>query len=207
MILNNTSFVALLMILFSTVLSAESHNNGGVKEEFNNAIKHVEKKRYFEAFQIFSNLSKDGVPEAQYNLALLYSNGLGAPKNYKLSLYWSWQAHLNGHETAIDRITSTYDLINEDLRNTVAQLIIDELLLTAQDGNKAAPLKLGKTYLGLFVEAQNQPAYLWLSIAQAYGDENASDLLEQAAAQLTLEEVLAQQDEAHNIFNSIIKQN
>ena len=147
------------------------------------------------------------MPEAQYNLALLYSNGLGAPKNYKLSLYWSWQAHLNGHETAIDRITSTYDLINEDLRNTVAQLIIDELLLTAQDGNKAAPLKLGKTYLGLFVEAQNQPAYLWLSIAQAYGDENASDLLEQAAAQLTLEEVLAQQDEAHNIFNSIIKQN
>ena len=79
-------------------------------------------------------------------------------------------------------------------------LIIDELLVTAQAGNKAAPLKLGKTYLGLFVEAQNQPAYLWLSIAQAYGDENASDLLEQAAAQLTLEEVpLAQQDEAHNI--------
>ena len=45
------------------------------------------------------------------------------------------------------------------------------------------------------------------NVAQAYGDENASDLLEQAAAQLTLEDVLAQQDEAYNIFNSIIKQN
>ena len=47
MILKNISFVALLMILFSTVLSAESHDDGGVKEEFNNAIKHVEKKREF----------------------------------------------------------------------------------------------------------------------------------------------------------------
>ena len=26
------------------------------------------------------------MPEAQYNLALLYSNGLGAPKNYELAL-------------------------------------------------------------------------------------------------------------------------
>ena len=178
-----------------------------MKEEFNKAIKLIEKMRYFEAFQIFSDLSQNDIPEAQYNLALLYSNGLGAPKNYKLSLYWSWQAHLNGHETAIDRITATYDLINENLRNEVAQLIIDELLITAKNGDRAAPLKLGKTYLGLFVEAQNQPAYLWLSIAQAYGDKTASDLLEKAATQLTLEEVLAQQEEAHKTFQSILEDN
>ena len=130
-----------------------------MKEDFDKAIKHVEKMRYFDAFQIFSDLAEKSVQEAQYNLALLYSNGLGAPKNYKLALYWSWQAHLNDHETALERVTTTYDLINEDLRNTVAQLIIDELLVTAAAGDKASPLKLGKTYLGLFVEAQNQPAY------------------------------------------------
>ena len=190
----------LFVLLFSTFLFALSHQSSGVKEEFNRAIKHIEKMRYFEAFQIFSNLSQTGIPEAQYNLALLYSNGLGTPKNYKLSLYWSWQAHLNGHETAIERIKATYELINEDLRNHVAQLIIDELLINAQNGDKAAPLKLGKTYLDLFVEAQNQPAYLWLSIAQAYGDGTASDLLDKAATQLTLEEVLAQQEEARKYF-------
>ncbi len=194
----------LFVLLFSTFLFAVSHQSSGVKEEFNRAIKHIEKMRYFEAFQIFSNLSQTGIPEAQYNLALLYSNGLGTPKNYKLSLYWSWQAHLNGHETAIERIKATYELINEDLRNNVAQLIIDELLINAQNGDKAAPLKLGKTYLDLFVEAQNQPAYLWLSIAQAYGDGTASDLLEKAATQLTLEEVLAQQEEAHKMFQGIL---
>ncbi len=194
----------LFVLLFSTFLFAVSHQSSGVKEEFNKAIKHIEKMRYFEAFQIFSNLSQTGIPEAQYNLALLYSNGLGTPKNYKLSLYWSWQAHLNGHEVAIERIKATYELINEDLRNNVAQLIIDELLINAQNGDKAAPLKLGKTYLDLFVEAQNQPAYLWLSIAQAYGDGTASDLLEKAATQLTLEEVLAQQEEANKTYQDIL---
>ena len=105
------------------------------------------------------------------------------------------------------RVNATYDLINEDLRDKVAQLVIDELLESAQAGDKLSPLKLGKTYLGLFVEAKNQPAYLWLSISQAYGDAAASKLLDTAATQLTLEEVLAQQEAAQKTFEEIIKNN
>ena len=195
---------AIVLLFISTVLNAEKHQNNLVDQEFKTAIKHVEKKRFFEAFKIFSNLSEEGIPEAQYNLSLLYLNGLGTPKNFRLSLYWSWQAHLNYHETAIDRVNSIYDLINEKLRDSVAQTVIEELLAGAQAGDKGAPLKLGKTYLGLFVEAQNQPAYLWLSIAQAYGEEAASALLDQASDQMTLEEVLAQQEEAQKTFDTII---
>jgi TPR repeat protein len=196
-----------LLVSYSTILSAENHQNKQVDEEFKSAIKHVEKKRFYEAYQIFSTLAESGIPEAQFNLALLYSNGLGTPKNFRLALYWSWQAHLNDHETAIDRVNTTYDLINEDLRNSVAQAIIEELVASAQEGDRAAPLKLGKTYLGLFVEAQNQPAYLWLSISQAYGEERASALLEEAASQMTLEEILAQQEEAQKSFNNMNKKN
>ena len=61
--------------------------------------------------------------------------------------------------------------------------------------------------MGLFVEAQNQPAYLWLSISQAYGDADASELLDVAANQLTLEEVLSQQEQAQKIFDGIISNN
>ena len=199
--------VICLLVFYSTVLSAENHQKKLVDEEFKSAIKYVEKKQFFEAYQIFSSLAALGIPEAQFNLALLYSNGLGTPKNFRLALYWSWQAHLNDHETAIDRVNKTYDLINEDLRNSVAQTMIEELVASAQAGDRAAPLKLGKTYLGLFVEAQNQPAYLWLSISQAYGEERASALLEEAAAQMTLEEVLAQQEEAQKSFTDMIKKN
>ena len=199
--------VICLLVFYSTVLSAENHQKKLVDEEFKSAIKYVEKKQFFEAYQIFSSLAALGIPEAQFNLALLYSNGLGTPKNFRLALYWSWQAHLNDHETAIDQVNKTYELINEDLRNSVAQTMIEELVASAQAGDRAAPLKLGKTYLGLFVEAQNQPAYLWLSISQAYGEERASALLEEAAAQMTLEEVLAQQEEAQKSFTDMIKKN
>ena len=195
------------LVLYSTILYAENHQKRPVDEEFKSAIIHVEKKQFFEAYQIFSSLAELGIPEAQFNLALLNSNGLGTPKNFRLALYWSWQAYLNDHETAIDRVNMTYDLINEDLRNSVAQTIIEELVASAQAGDKEAPLKLGKTYLGLFVEAQNLPAYLWLSISQAYGEERASALLEEAASQMTLEEVLAQQEEAQKSFNDMIKKN
>ena len=195
------------LVLYSTVLYAENHQKKPVDEEFKSAIKHVEKKQFFEAYQIFSSLAELGIPEAQFNIALLYSNGLGTPKNFRLALYWSWQAHLNDHETAIDRVNMIYDLINEDLRNSVAQTIIEELVASAQAGDKEAPLKLGKTYLGLFVEAQNLPAYLWLSISQAYGEERASALLEEASSQMTLEEVLAQQEEAQKSFDEILKNN
>ena len=196
-----------LVVLYSTVLYAENHQKNLVDEEFNSAIKYVEKKQFFEAYQIFSSLAELEIPEAQFNLALLYSNGLGTPKNFRLALYWSWQAHLNDHETAIEQVNKTYELINENLRNSVAETTIEELVASAQAGDRAAPLKLGKTYLGLFVEAQNQPAYLWLSISQAYGEERASALLEEAASQMTLEEVLAQQEEAQKSFNEMIKKN
>ena len=194
-----------LLIFYSTMLGAESHQKSSVDSDFKTAVKHIEKKRFFEAYEIFSTLADQGIPEAQFNLALLYSNGLGVPKNYRLALYWSWQAHLNDHETAINRVNIIYDLIDEKLRNSVAQTIIDEMLLIAQSGDKAAPLKLGQTHLGLFVEAQNKPAYLWLSISQAYGEERANELLEEAASQMTLEEVLAQQEEAQKVFENIIK--
>ena len=194
-----------LIISYSTILCAENHQKNSVDLDFKTAVKHIEKKRFFEAFEIFSTLADRGIPEAQFNLALLYSNGLGVPKNYRLALYWSWQAHLNDHETAINSVKTIYDLIDEKLRNSVAQTIIDEMLLIAQSGDRAAPLKLGKTYLGLFVEAQYKPAYLWLSISQAYGEERASAFMEEAASQMTLEEVLAQQEEAQKAFDSIIK--
>ena len=202
--LKNILFTCLVMS-YSTLLHAESHQRSTVDSDFKTAVKHIEKKRFFEAYEIFSTLADQGIPEAQFNLALLYSNGLGVPKNYRLALYWSWQAHLNNHETAINRVNIIYDLIDEKLRNSVAQTIIDEMLLIAQSGDRTAPLKLGKTYLGLFVEAQYKPAYLWLSISQAYGEETASAFMQEAASQMTLEEILAQQEEAQKTFTNIIQ--
>ena len=196
--------------LFSLVISvgsfsyAENHVvSPEFQQDFKIAVKKIEDKKFLEAVEIFEKLASQGVPEAQFNLALLNNNGLGTPKNFKMALYWSWYAHLNGHTTALDQVNSIYGSITEALRDTVANLIIDELLSAANTGDRLSALKLGQTYTGLLVTPDYPSAYLWLSIAQAYGIEQASELLAQTAKQLTVEEILSQQEQASSKFLEI----
>ena len=193
-----------LIIGFAQTSQAENHTlSPKLAKDFEMAVKNVENKNFLDAVKMFNELAENDLPEAQFNLSLLHSSGLGTPKNYKTALYWSWQAHLNGHETAINQVTEIYDLITEALRDAVANQIIDELLAIAKAGDQNAALKLGKTYTDLLVVPDYQSAYVWLSIAQAYGLESASSLLKQTADQLTLEDILVQQEQASNTFSEI----
>ena len=201
-------FKCFLMIIafisIGNVSQAEKHNaTPELAEEFETAVKNVENKKFLDAVKIFEKLAQKGLPEAQFNLSLLYSSGLGTPKNYKTALYWCWQAHLNDHPTAINQVNEIFDLVTEALRDAVANQIIEELLTIAQTGEQTSALKLGKTYTELLVAPNYLSAYVWLSIAQAYGVESASDLLRQVADKLTVEEILAQQEQASNKFAEI----
>lgn len=200
----------LAIILFLPIVSvnvalAESHLSKDAEqaEKFEKAVKFVSDKKFVEAVEEFKALAGLGLPEAQFNLAILYLNGLGTPKNFKNSLYWSWYAYLNDHQTAFDQVETIYSSITETLRDTVANQVIEELLLSANNGDQLATLKLGQTYMQLFVVPDYKSAYIWLSIAQAYGVEGVTDLLENASKQLTLEEILQQQDEAAVTFDNI----
>ena len=194
----------IVLISIGQISRADNHApSPELAEEFEIAVKNVESKNFLEAVRAFDKLAQNGLPEAQFNLSLLYSSGLGTPKNYKTALYWSWQAHLNDHPTAINQVNEIFDLITEALRDTVANQIIDELLTIAKAGDQTSALKLGKTYTALLVAPDYQSAYVWLSIAQAYGLESASELLSQVADELTLEEILTQQEQASTTFSEI----
>ena len=198
------SFLFSLVISVGSFSYAENHVvSPEFQQDFKIAVKKIEDKKFLEAVEIFEKLASQGVPEAQFNLALLNNNGLGTPKNFKMALYWSWYAHLNGHTTALNQVNSIYGSITEALRDTVANLIIDELLSAANAGDRLSALKLGQTYTGLLVTPDYPSAYLWLSIAQAYGIEQASELLAQTAKQLTVEEILSQQEQASSKFLEI----
>ena len=196
--------IIIALVCVGHIARAENHSQSPeLAEEFAVAVKNVENKNFLEAVRSFDKLAQSGLPEAQFNLSLLYSSGLGTPKNYKTALYWSWQAHLNDHPTAINQVNEIFDLITEALRDTVANQIIDELLTIAKAGDQTSALKLGKTYTVLLVAPDYQSAYVWLSIAQAYGLESASELLSQVADELTLEEILVQQEQASTTFSEI----
>ena len=101
------------------------------------------------------------------------------------------------------QVETIYSSITETLRDDVAAQVIEELLTLANDGEQLSALKLGQTYMKLLVAPDYKSAYIWLSIAQAYGLEGVTDLLEDATKQLTLEEVLEQQDQASETFEII----
>ena len=200
-------YIFILLISSSiNFLFAESHSvDETFGKEFEQAVKNVESKNFTVAVKEFTSLANKNLPEAQFNLSLLYFNGLGTPKNFKSALYWSWQAHLNGHETAKVQVEKTYDSITEDLRNVVAREVIDELLAASKAGDQLSALKLGQTFTDLLVVPDYKEAYVWLSIAQAYGLDGASELLSVASKQLTVEDILLQQDQAAIIFSEITK--
>jgi len=195
----------LLMIATQSV-RAESHlTDLNVDASFISAVKLVEKKQYIDAVNIFNILAQQEVPEAQFNLSLLLFNGLGVPKNFKQALVWSWKAHLNNHESAINQVNDILEIITPELQSSVADELIQELTAIAKNGDATAALKLGITFTELMVEPDYASAYVWLSIAQAFGIEEASPIMVDVTEQLAIEEVIAKQDEATTLFNEITK--
>ena len=203
MIYKGKAFFCIWM-LATQPLVAESHlTEINVDDSFAAAVKLIEQKQYVDAVSVFKILAEQEVPEAQYNLSLLFFNGLGTPKNFRQALIWSWKAHLNEHETARTQVNNILDMITPDLQNAVAEDLILEFTDIAKTGNSEAALKLGITYTELLVEPDYPTAYVWLSIAQAYGVEEASGLLMSTTDELTVEEVIIKQDEASTLFDEI----
>ena len=197
-------FISSMALLSAKSGYAESHlNELNVDQSFRTAVKLVEDQQYIDAINIFTVLAERDIPEAQYNLSLLLFNGLGAPKNFKGALKWAWKAYLNEHEYALIQVNDILDMIPADVRDSVANELIQEISEIAKDKNQLATLKVGITFTELFSEPDYLSAYVWLSIAQAFGIEKASDLLMEVADKLTIEEVLAQQELAAQLFEEM----
>ena len=201
-----TMFFRILVILMIATkpVRAENHvTDINVDESFMTAVKLVENKQYIDAVNIFNVLAQQEIPEAQYNLSLLLFNGLGVPKNYKQALVWSWKAYLNNHESAINQVNDILEIVTPELQSAVADELIQELTEIAKNGEATAALKLGITFTELMVEPDYASAYVWLSIAQAFGIEEASPIMVNVTEQLAIEEVIVKQDEAAKLFAEI----
>ena len=196
--------ILFILVIATKTVRAENHlTDINVDQSFMTAVKLVEKKQYIDAVNIFNLLAQQEIPEAQFNLSLLLFNGLGVPKNYKQALVWSWKAYLNNHETAINQVNDILEIVTPELQSAVADELIQELTEIAKNGDAAAALKLGITFTELMVEPDYASAYVWLSIAQAFGIEEASPIMVNVTEQLAIEEVIVKQDEAAKLFAEI----
>lgn len=88
----------LLQVLLVSILIFTP--NFVLADDYRDGIKAFDKKNYKKALEIFEPLAKEGDAVAQYNLGIMYSNGLGVGGNLKQGFKWLLRASYQGNEGA-----------------------------------------------------------------------------------------------------------
>ena len=197
--------LAFLVMIVATTARAQAETTDPNSETFVKAIKAFEKKDFQIAVELFTILANEGEPTSQHNLSILYFKGLGSPVSYRRALYWAWRASLGGSEPAMAVVDDVRDIVTEDLIGVVSEEIVGELTAKAMDGDKDAAERLGKTYYNLFVEPDLKMAYIWLIIAQAFGNDGVSGMLSEIEDSIAIEDKITYQEEATETFIKIPK--
>ncbi len=125
------------------------------------------------AAALFLPLARDGDPQAQFNLALLFYDGRGLPQNHAEALYWAWRARLSGRPEAQPLIARMADAATPDLRKTLADRIAADLEPRVKAGEGRAMLELSFVLLDLVPEPDLGRAYVWQALAAAFETPNA----------------------------------
>ena len=140
---------------------------------------------------------KQGEPDAQYNLGIMFADGRGVAKDEQQALQWYRKSADQG-----DRLGQT----NLGIRYHAGRGVpIDEQQAAqwyrkaAEQGEKIAQLNLGAMYAnGRGVAKDEQQAYFWFLLSSAQGDEKAKENRDKMEARLTLDQRAAAQTAARN---------
>lgn len=125
------------------------------------------------AAALFLPLARNGDPQAQFNLALLFYDGRGLPQNHAEALYWAWRARLAGRPEAQALIARMADAATPDLRTDLAARITADLEPRVRAGEGRAMLELSFVMLDILPEPDLPRAYVWQALAAAFETPNA----------------------------------
>jgi len=95
---------ATVLILIISLLMAGPAIAGPLED----ATKAYEHGDYKTAYRLFGPLAEQGLPEAQYNLGVMYRNGHGVPEDYVAAAKWCKKAAEQGHAPAQSRLGFMY---------------------------------------------------------------------------------------------------
>lgn len=149
-----------------------------------------------EAAAIFHDLARAGDAEAQFNLALLYLEGVGVPQNTREALYWGWRARLSGIPAAPALLARLADSATADLREETATRINADLESRIAAGEGRAMLERSVVLSDLLPEPDLQGAYVWQALSAALGTANAAPARDATLARIPPEDRLAAQEAA-----------
>jgi len=134
----------------------------------------VIKEAHAQALKDCSPLAKDGNPEAQYYLGLMYYNGQGVPQDYKEAVRWYRLAAEQGNAPAQNDLGARYTYgqgVPRDYKEAVRWY-----RLAADQGYAFAQNNLGSMYAsGHGVHRDYILAHMWYNLAGAGGSQSAKN--------------------------------
>ena len=156
-------FWALIFVCFLPLASNAS--------DYERAFAALEKKDFKKAAYYLSYFASNGDDVAQYNMGILYRDGLGVEKNNKVALSWfllsAEQNNMLANYAIAKLIEDTEDL------DQLEKNAIDYFKEAAFLGHAIAPLEIGNFYFS----RQNAPedlvrAFIWWSLSFERGAPN-----------------------------------
>lgn len=160
------AFVAVVIATMATEVLAQ---------DFNDGVKAVQNGDFATAVKIWTPLAEKGSREAQFNLAVMYDDGMGIPEDNAEAAKWYRKAAENGFPQAQLILGIMYvegEGVPEDTEES-----LNWLLKAAKHKNGIgadAQARIGRIYeRGIGVEKDDVTAYVWFSVAAANGSDEA----------------------------------
>lgn len=154
-------------------------------QTFEDGVDAYDTEDYARAVEIWEALAQEGHVMSQYNLGLLYENGLGVPQRHDLAFFWYRMAALNGNASAKYNLGGLY-YHGLGVEQSVEQAVRWwEEAANAGDPNGA--YNLGVVMLqSSNDEASVKAAMIRLKQAADAGHPHAAELLEELSAQVEM---------------------
>lgn len=149
------------------------------------------KVNYDRAVEWFREAAYQNVGNAQYNLGVMYHQGLGVPKNVNKAIELYRVAAANDHPEAQYNLAIAYiEGVGTEYNPQIAAAYFQK---AAAGGIVEAAYNLGLLYEnGLLGESQPDEALFWYSLAADKGNEQAKTALKQIKTQLSMTDADAQ---------------
>jgi TPR repeat protein len=164
--------------------------------DLGSAIETLRAGRAPEAAQMLLDLARAGESEAQFNLGLLYAQGIGVPQNDREALYWGWRARLAGVPAARALIDKLADKASPALREELVTRIEADLDPRIQSGDGRAMLERSVLRLDLLPKPDLTGGYVWQALSAALATPNAAAARDATLARIDPKDRLAAQDAA-----------
>lgn len=189
------AFVAVVIATMATELLAQ---------DFNDGVKAVQNGDFATAVKIWTPLAEKGSREAQFNLAVMYDDGMGIPEDNAEAAKWYRKAAENGFPQAQLILGIIYvegEGVPEDTEESLNWL---RKAAKHKNGIGAdAQARIGRIYeRGIGVEKDDVTAYVWFSVAAANGSEEAKWETQSVVKRLTSSQLAEAQQRSKRCMTS-----